>query len=86
MKSSLFAVAFVLLCTNHAFAFDTSRCMDIKSNVSIQLLLAEDLGSKYTKALNQGANRLADDLLEVQLNFLNKASSYSTIYAAFCKD
>ena len=87
MKSSLCALAFMLLCTNHAFAFDTSNvsCGDIKVLASGYLNSATATAKLQTEAAIKGQRQRANELFEDRLQYLNAASSYSTIYATFCK-
>ena len=88
MKSSLCALAFILLCTNNAFAvefFDTSKCPSIKVLASGYLNSATATAELLTEAAIKGQRQRANELFKDQLQYLNVASSYSTIYTTFCK-
>ena len=86
MKSSLFALVFVLLCTNHAFALSDSECMDLKDDARSHLKTSANLQKQSLKAIKEGKTKRGNELFEIQVEWINIASSYSTIYAAFCKD
>ena len=88
MKSSLCALAFVLLCANHAFAvefFPTAKCPVIKVLASGYLNSATATAELRLEAIDENRRERANELLKEQLQYLNVASSYSTISATFCK-